>query len=240
MRMTGHFKLIIMSLALIAWMLHGAAAAQALPEHKTDVQICDQAADFFLGVEDYPEAIRLHLAVLSKTPDDALAHYHLGFAYGMLGQKDDEIREYERAVALGLRIFDLYLNLGVAYFERGELVAATGAFQTAASLTDSPEPHFNLALAYERRGKIAQAESEIGAALARAPQRPDYLNVLAALAAEKGDIVRARDIWSSILSVHPGYEPAVANLRLLQQVHREAPKRLNAQRPQPSVYADAR
>jgi Flp pilus assembly protein TadD len=100
--------------------------------------------------------------------------------------------------------------------------------------------HFDLALAYQRRGKIAQAESEIGEALARAPQRADYLNVLAALAAEKGDIVRARYIWSSILSVDPGYEPAVANLRLLQHRYRAAPKRIDAQRSQQAVYAEAR
>src|SRR5215469_1029221 len=195
--MSGHFKSIITSCALIALMFHGAAPAQGSQPQKIDARVCNQAADFFLGVEDYPEAIRLHLAVLSKTPDDALAHYHLGFAYGMLGRKDDEIREYERAVTLGLRLFDLYLNLGLAYFEREDMVGATRAFQTAASLTDSPEPHFDLALAYERRGKIAQAGSEISGALARAPQRPDYLNVLAVLAAEKGDILRASDIWSS-------------------------------------------
>jgi tetratricopeptide (TPR) repeat protein len=238
MAMSDHFKSIIAAWALIA--LVGAPPVQAAPRQKIDARICDQTADFFLGIEDYPEAIRLHLAILSKTPNDALAHYHLGFAYGMVGRSDDEIREYEQAADLGLKIFDLYLNLGLAFFERGELLNATRAFETAASLTDSPEPHFDLALAYERRGKIPQAQAEIGTALARAPTRPDYLNLLAALAAEKGDIVRACDIWRSILSVEPGYEPAAANLRLLKQLDREIPRRLNAQGAQRIAYADAK
>jgi tetratricopeptide (TPR) repeat protein len=238
--MSGLLKSAILSWTLIVFVLHGAAAAEASQPRKLDARICDQAADFFLGVEDYPEAIRLHLAVLSRSPDDALAHYHLGFAYGMVGRRDDEIREYQRAVALGLRIFDLYLNLGLAYFDAGEIAGSARAFLTAASLTDSPEPHFDLALAYERLGKIPQAELEIAKALARAPKRPEYLNVFAALAAEKGDFVRARDIWWSILTVNPGYEPAAVNLRLLEHAHPEAPKRLNAQRVQRIAYTDGR
>ena len=49
-----------------------------------DEQVCDVHADYALGVEDYSEAIRLHVEVLRKHPDNALAHYHLGFAEGMM------------------------------------------------------------------------------------------------------------------------------------------------------------
>src|SRR5208283_3669204 len=66
-------------------------------------QICDVGADYSLGVEDYPEAIRLHSEVLRKHPENALAHYHLGFAQGMVGNRTAEVTEYERAAALGLR-----------------------------------------------------------------------------------------------------------------------------------------
>jgi hypothetical protein len=48
-------------------------------------------------------------------PANALAHYHLGFAYGMTGDETREINEYERATALGLSRWDLFLNLGIAF-----------------------------------------------------------------------------------------------------------------------------
>jgi tetratricopeptide (TPR) repeat protein len=82
-------------------------------------------ADYALGIEHYREAIRLHAEVVCKHPDNALAHYHLGFAQEMTGNRTAEVREYQRAAALGLSNWDLFLNLGLAQFENGDLNAAT-------------------------------------------------------------------------------------------------------------------
>jgi tetratricopeptide (TPR) repeat protein len=81
--------------------------------------VCNVGADYALGLEDYSEAIRLHQQLLTLHPGNALAHYHLGFAYGMTGRSEDEIREYLAAASLGANDWDLYLNLGVAYLGLG-------------------------------------------------------------------------------------------------------------------------
>jgi hypothetical protein len=47
---------------------------------RVEEQVCDVGADYFLGVEDYSEAIRLHIKVVRMHPDNALAHDHLGVA----------------------------------------------------------------------------------------------------------------------------------------------------------------
>ena len=199
-------------------------AAEAAPKRQPESAVCDPSADYFLGTEDYHSAIRSHLAVLTHDPNNALAHYHLGFAYGMVGQTGDEIREYQQAVALGLRVFDLFLNLGLARFESGDLIGATEALITSSALTSGPEPRFDLGLVYERRGMLREAESELLEALAIAPDRSEYLNMLAVIAAERGEIVRARSIWTSILSRDPQDESAAANLRLLETAYLATPK----------------
>src|SRR5271168_406852 len=79
-----------------------------------DREVCDVTADLALGQEDYSTAVVLHRKLLSSRPDDALAHYHLGFAYGMVGRDADEISEYLTAAKLGLHKWDLFLNLGLA------------------------------------------------------------------------------------------------------------------------------
>jgi tetratricopeptide (TPR) repeat protein len=113
----------------------------------TDEQICDSKADYFLGIENFGESIRLHHEVLKAHPDSALAHYHLGFAYGMVNDRGDEIKEYRRAAALGLGLWDLFLNMGLAYLQNHDLIEATKSLRVAALLgPDHPESHFNLGL----------------------------------------------------------------------------------------------
>src|ERR1700683_4230299 len=60
---------------------------------------------------------------------NALAHYHLGYAYGMNHEAPAESREYVRATELGLHEWDLFLNLGLLYMERNELPAAINALE---------------------------------------------------------------------------------------------------------------
>ena len=179
-------------------------------------QICDVDADYALGIEDYPGAIRLHAEVVRKRPDDALAHYHLGFAEGMMGNRTAEVSEYQRAAALGLRNWDLFLNLGLAQLENGDLDAATDNLRQAVLLgEDHPESHFNLALVYERRGLLADAERETLTSLRLNPRQPDARNSLAVIYAEEGKSVRAAMVLRELVREAPDYEPARKNLALL-------------------------
>jgi tetratricopeptide (TPR) repeat protein len=179
-------------------------------------QICDVGADYALGVEDYPEAIRLHTDVVRKHPDNALAHYHLGFAEGVMGNRTAEIREYQRAAALGLRNWDLFLNLGLAQLENAELDTATDTLRQAVLLGEKhPESHFNLALVYERRGMLTDAEREMLASIELNPDQPDARNTLGVIYAEEGKTVRASAVWQELVREAPDYAPARSNLALL-------------------------
>ena len=175
--------------------------------------VCDVGADYALGVENYSEAIRLHNEVVRKDPNDALAHYHLGFAEGMTGDRTAEVKEYQRAAALGLKNWDLFLNLGLAQLEIGELDAATKSLRQAVLLGENhSESHFNLALVYERRGLLADAENEMLASLQLNPDQPDARNSLGVIYAEEGKTVRASAVWRELVHDLPDYEPARRNL----------------------------
>jgi tetratricopeptide (TPR) repeat protein len=166
--------------------------------------ICDTSADFFLEAEDYPEAIRL------------LARYHLGFAQGMMGSRTAEVREYQRAEALGLRTWDLFVNLGLAQLENGNLDAATDSQRRAVLLgEDHSESHFNLALVYERRGMLADAEHETLTSLRLNPWQPDTRNLLGVVYVREGKTDRALLVWRDLVHEAPDYEPARTNLAIL-------------------------
>jgi len=180
----------------------------------TKDQVCNVAADYMLGLENYPEAIRLHQQVLAQHPYNALARYHLGFAYGMMGHSSEEIDEYQKAVTLGLHSWDLFLNLGLAYAARGELSEAAKALEHATLLgPERPETHLNLALIYESQNKLSNAFKEITIARRLSPEDRDIENTRAIFCAEMGDLGCARDVWTHLAQA--GYSPARANLAIL-------------------------
>jgi Flp pilus assembly protein TadD len=182
-------------------------------------EICDAKADYSLGVEDYPETAKLHRLLVAAHPNDALAHYHLGFAYGMLGRHGEELAEYRRAASLGLKQWDFFLNLGLVYLEDGNSDAAIDALGTAVALgPDHPEGHFNLGLAYERYGRLAEARQEMLISLRLIslrldPNQAEARNMLAVIYAEDGNYVLARQVWSDLAGI--GFEPARTNLAIL-------------------------
>jgi tetratricopeptide (TPR) repeat protein len=190
--------------------------SQTASAGESDLQVCNVGADYALGVENYPDAIRLHKQVVRSHPNDALAHYHLGFAEGMVGNITAEIREYQRAVELGLRNWDLLLNLGLAQLENGKLDAATDSLRQAVLLGENHyESHFNLGLVCERRGLLADAEREMLASLALNPRQPDARNMLGVIYAREGNTARAWLLWSELVRDVPEYGPARTNLELL-------------------------
>ena len=182
----------------------------------TEEQVCDVGADYSLAVEDYAETIRRHVEALREHPDNALAHYHLGFALGMLGERMAEIKEYQRAAALGLRNWDLFLNLGLAQLENGDLDAAADSLRRAVLLGEKhSESHFNLALVDQRRGMLADAEQETLASLQLNPRQADARNLLGVIYAQEGKTVRASLVWRQLVRDVPDYEPARTNLTIL-------------------------
>ena len=195
-----------------------ASIALATPVRATDL-ICDSTADYYLGREDYAGAIAAHRRVLAANPGDALAHYHLGFAYGMTGQRQAELSEYRKAAALGLRQWDFELNFGRAELESREPAAASRAFQQAIALAPRrPEGYYNLGLADECRGMLQQALEAITASLALDPHQPDARNMLGVIYAEQGDFARAREIWTRLVRTSPEYAPARENLAVLERM----------------------
>ena len=218
--------------------LAGLAVANAGGKRSND-PVCDATADYFLGEEDYGEAITTHRRLLAAHPADALAHYHLGFAYGMTGERAPEIVEYRKAAALGLQQWDLYLNLGRALLEAGDLDEATKALNTSAALApERPESHFNLGLAYERRGMFAPAQDELLTSLRLDPKQPDARNMMGLIYAEERDYSHAREIWNGLARTEPDFEPARANLAILDRLeHAPAHGTPIAQHPLRTAFA---
>jgi tetratricopeptide (TPR) repeat protein len=220
------FRLII-ALAIafvIQWGLQSRAEAS---NSAASDQVCDPLADYYLGMEDYPQAIRRHEIVIRTHPNNALAYYHLGFAYGITGDHRAELAYYQKAVELGLSDWQLFLNLGLLYMDGARLDHATALLRLATLLGPyHPETHFNLGLVYERTGVYSLAEQEILLSLRLDPNQLDARNQLGVIYAEEGNYERAHQEWTDLAESNPDYSPARANLVILERTRIKGPQRL--------------
>jgi tetratricopeptide (TPR) repeat protein len=179
--------------------------------------ICDATADHYLIIKNYTAAVRLHRQFLQRRPANALAHYHLGFAYGMMSAEREELDEYKRAVALGLSRWDLFLNIGVAFLVNGNLQAATDALEHAVRLdSNQPESHYNLGLVYEQRDMLAEAEKEMIFVLRLEPKHLEAQNMLGVIYARRGKKTEATALWSALVREAPDYSQARMNLSIVE------------------------
>jgi tetratricopeptide (TPR) repeat protein len=223
------FRLVI-ALALVIVLQCARPRNVTAESSESSQQVCDPLADYYLGMEDYPEAIRRHEIVIKAHPTNALSYYHLGFSYGVTGDHRAELADYQKAVELGLDDWQLFLNMGLLYLDKGRLDDAIAVLRLAALLGPyHPESHFNLGLAYERTAMYPQAEQEILLSLRLDPKQADARNQLGVIYAEEGNLSRAHDEWTELAGSIPDYTPARANLAILERVERgeiKGPQRL--------------
>ncbi len=136
----------------------------------------------------------------------------------MTGNVSEEISEYRTAISLGFNPWDLFLNLGLAYYDQHDLNGATAALGTAVLLgPEHSETHFNLAVIYEKENRLPEALQEITAALVLEPKDMDAANTHAIIYTKMGNLVGARDIWIQLVRTAPDYAPARSNLAILNR-----------------------
>jgi tetratricopeptide (TPR) repeat protein len=128
----------------------------------------DPKARFFLataleGAGEMEAALTAYRELLTIRPESAEGHLGLGVLLTKLGgeRADEGIRELLRAINLNGDLYEARITLGRALLRKGHAQESVEHLQRAAALAPTnPEPHYQLALAYRRLGKTAEAERE--------------------------------------------------------------------------------
>jgi tetratricopeptide (TPR) repeat protein len=128
----------------------------------------DAQARFFLATAleratRYDEAMAAYHELLTIHPDSAAGHLGLGVLLIKLGgaKTDLGITELVRAIALNGDLYEARVTLGRTLVRAGRAAEALDHLRRAAVLAPgNPEPHYQLALAYRRLGRTAEAAEE--------------------------------------------------------------------------------
>lgn len=120
--------------------------------------------------ETLPEAVSNYRRVIDAAPNWIEAHINLGVALYQMGCVTDAQAAFESAVRLDPQNGISRYNLGCVLEEQGEIDQAVEHLREAATLMPAhADVHFNLALAYDKRGEHKLAREEWTAYLRYAP-----------------------------------------------------------------------
>ena len=156
---------------------------------------------------------------LTQRPNDAAAHFDLGYVYTAQQESDKAIAEYRKAVDLDPKMIQAQLNLGISLLP-GDPKGAIAPLQKAIELNYAFErAHYVLGIAEGRSGNAAAAEKEYTVAVKLDPNDADAQAALGRTFLAEGKAADAEAAFRELLKLKPGSQEAELGLAqsLLQQ-----------------------
>jgi len=173
----------------------------------------DLLADALSREKRFDEAIEQLQEALSRKPDIAKLHYHLGAAFEGKGQWGRAISQYQEAIKLNPYYIEAYNSLGMALGHEGLPDEAIHQFQRALQLApDFNDLHYNLGNALARTGRLSEAAEQFQAALKLKPDDAGARNNLGVVLFRERRLDEAIQQFQEALKLRPDYLEARQNL----------------------------
>ncbi|MCL5287422.1 MAG: tetratricopeptide repeat protein [Acidobacteria bacterium] len=114
--------------------------------------------------KEFQRAVDALQKYLVESPNDALAHVQLGYAYVGLLRRDEARAEFTRAIELNGKLPEAHLNLALLLMDQEPAAAIAPLTKVIALKPEQAWPRQLLGLAYERTGKLPEAVAQFRAA----------------------------------------------------------------------------
>jgi len=115
----------------------------------------------YIEIGDHQQALASFQKALEASPTLPRAHYYAGLAHLKLKQPAQAVTEFEAELKLSPNDGEAQYQLGKTLLEQGKAKEALGYLESAAKTTPNLESvHEQLAIAYRRLGRTADAERE--------------------------------------------------------------------------------
>ncbi len=176
---------------------------------------------------DYVAALADLREVVDSHPQFADVHQMLGLCLSMMGEPEEALAEFDRALAANPYYVEAHLNRAITLNDLGRFDDASEAFSLAADAEARAAGRFpgsvsaRIANAHAAVGDLyraahapAEAAAEYRLALALRPEFPDIRNKLADALLDLGAAEEARVELERTLRARPDYFPARLNLGL--------------------------
>ncbi len=92
----------------------------------------------------FQQAVDELTLAIADNPQNSLAYYARGNAYGMLGMQDKAVSDFKQAVALNPKDDVSYFSMALAYANQGRRSDAIAALDQAIALADTKADYYGL------------------------------------------------------------------------------------------------
>jgi predicted Zn-dependent protease len=182
-------------------------------------------AALFLGMArrqsgDLPGALSILESLAQRQPGSAAAQYELGVTLGLAGRRDEALAALERAVALKPDVGEAWRLIAEHRMEAGDPAGADAAWANHVAITTAGPALLGPAAALIAN-RLADAERMLRAHLAKHPEDPPALRMLAELAMRAARWEDAAALLERCLALAPDFAAARHSYALaLHEQHR--------------------
>ncbi len=170
-------------------------------------------ADLYLEARDGISSVVCCKWYIAMKPDDALGHVHLGGVKHELGEYDDAIRSFEKALKLSPNDPHIWNNFGYSCFCAGRTDRALAAFDRAIELNpEYKHAWYNKGYSLHGVDRLEEAVKCYRKALAIDAADPVLLNNLGNALYNLGHYAESIPLFVEAIDVDPDYEIAWNNI----------------------------
>ena len=167
-----------------------------------------------------PDARRIELlqqAITEDTTNPDL-YFQLGARYEKASRHDEAIKLYYSALQKGVDNGRLHSRIADHLVRLGKIDEAIAEYERAARYSPDPESQMNLATAYLKKGRIADAERVFKWVVITDPSRAAAYNGLGLIAIRRQDSQTARGCFEKAAELDPNLMAAQLNLGLIYKM----------------------
>jgi tetratricopeptide (TPR) repeat protein len=171
----------------------------------------------FRQVELWRDTFTLFEHSLRIAPDRNIPiHYNLGLAFGEIGQYDEAVAHFEKALAIDPNFPLALLTMGVTRAKQGRTTEAIDFYHRAIRVSPNlQQAHAGLGLALLRQRKIEEAAKELREAARLDPTDAETRTNLALVLAEMGQIAEGMEAAQEAVRLTPNNAEAHNNLGII-------------------------
>ncbi len=166
----------------------------------------------------FQKALSQGSQLLEEFPNSVNLYNIIGASNKGLGNLEEAIEAYNKALSLKPDYADAFYNMGNLFKDQGKLEEAIEAYKKALSFKpDHDDAYYNIGVVLQDQGKLEEAIEAYKKAISIKPDYAQAFNNIGVVHQEQGEKDKALKALNKALSLKPDYADAHRNLSFIKQ-----------------------